>query len=162
VAPAARTHDEGDATRFGGDAIFMDRRQALELLVVDQQAVARTHRAEADRHVFIDAIRTKEHTLAANLERAVVGEQIRYRAPLRLVDVVAVGVLHDLDFGEVLEAFDARAECIQFSFERLQVGIGLGMRSGRCKQHCQAERCALDGQEHAHSPACASLVTGCG
>jgi len=41
---------------------------------------------------------------------SVVSEQIGQRSPLRLVYVVAIGVLHDLDFGHVLQAFDSIAE----------------------------------------------------
>ncbi len=50
-----------------------------------------------------------EDALAADLQRGVVVEEVGERAPLRLVHVVAVGVLHDLDIGEVLQALDAVA-----------------------------------------------------
>ena len=68
---------------------------------------------EPDVHVFEHARAAEKHTLAADLQGRIRREQIRQVVPLRLVDVVAIGVLHDLDIGQILQALDAIAEAVQ-------------------------------------------------
>src|SRR5690606_4902055 len=118
---AAVRHDERDAAQLGRLAVRMDRDDGLELLVVDEQVATRPDRTQADVHVLEDAVLAKEDAAAADLERAVLGPEVGQVVPQRLVDVVAVGALHDLDLTEILEPLDALAERHDLVFELLEL-----------------------------------------
>src|SRR5580658_766352 len=86
----------------------------------------RAELAEPDMHVFEDSRPAEEYALAADLQRCVRCKKIRQVVPLRLVHVVAVGILDDFHIGQILQTLDAPAESVQILLDGSQLTDALG------------------------------------
>ncbi len=123
--------------RRGTVAVARDGNGRLKLHPFVELAVDQAFLSAVEAHkVFADPRLADIHTVDANLDRAVIGEQVCCFAPQAAIDVVAEGLLQLLDGTRAFQFFDAGGQRIDFRVHALlSIGGRLHERENKCDEN---------------------------